>query len=187
MILENLIALTENTTETADNGIYKIAAELGLTLDAFIFYLICFSITFAVLSYFLFKPLLQLIKNRQEQIASNIDKENDLEGSIKLLQVEKETYKENIYHEKAKIIEEAKIEAKNTANGIIADADTKSFQITAQAEKDAAQIRDNAKSQAEKEVIAFYSKMISNNLTKFNVSAQQATEVMNSLLTKPIK
>jgi F-type H+-transporting ATPase subunit b len=187
MTFNILIALTENTTEAADNGLYKIASELGLTLDAFIFYLICFSITFAVLSYFLFKPLLQLIKNRQEQVVTNIEKENDLEGSIKLLQLEKETYKENIYHEKAKIIEEAKVEAKNAADCIIANADTKSFQITAQAEKDAAQIRENAKVQAEKEVIAFYSKMISNNLNKINVSAAHANEVMNSLLTKPIK
>jgi F-type H+-transporting ATPase subunit b len=186
MILNNLIAMEETVTNN-DNGIVKIASELGLTLDAFIFYLICFSITFAVLSYFLFKPLLQLIKNRQEQISSNIEKENELEGSIKLLQIEKETYKENIYHEKAKIIEEAKVEAKITADSIIANADTKSFQITAQAEKDAAQIRENAKVQAEKEVIAFYSKMISNNLNKISVSANQANEVMNSLLTKPIK
>jgi F-type H+-transporting ATPase subunit b len=187
MILNNLIAMEEATAAAADNGIIKIASELGLTLDAFIFYLICFSITFAVLSYFLFKPLLQIIKTRQEQIAGNIDKENDLEGSIAALQMEKENYKESIYHEKAKVIEEAKIEAKTAADNIIANADTKSFQITAQAEKDAQQIREAAKNQAEKEVIAFYSSMISRNLEKFKINSQTATDVMNSLLTKPIK
>lgn len=177
----------EEASTNTNNGIIKIASELGLTIDAFIFYLICFSITFAVLSYFLFKPLLQLIKNRQDQITGNIDKETNLESSIKLLQTEKENYKESIYHEKAKVIEEAKNEAKTVADNIIANADSKSFQITAQAEKDATQIRENAKVQAEKEVIAFYSSMISRNLNQFQVNSQTATEVMTALLTKPIK
>lgn len=187
MIFNNLIATEATPLNQTDSGIIKIAADLGLTLNAFIFYIICFSITFAVLSYFLFKPLMQIVKTRQEQINGNIDKETDLESSIATLKLEKENYKESIYHEKAKVIEEAKIEAKTVADNIISTADTKGAQITMQAEKDANQIRDNAKLQAEKEVIAFYSAMINRNLEKFRINTQTATDVMNSLLTKPIK
>jgi F-type H+-transporting ATPase subunit b len=189
MLKYQLISMAEKVKEStvADNGLVKIAADLGLTLDAFFFYLICFSITFAILSYFLFKPLLQLIKNRQDQINYNINEQKNLETQILALQGEKATYKESIYHEKAKIIEEAKLEGKSQADTIISNAEAKAYQITSQAEKDSIQIRDTAKSQAEKEVIAFYSELINKNLSQLQLPSQYSQDVLNQLLKTPIK
>lgn len=184
----NPILLTISATEVAnENAFFKIAKDLGLTLDSFIFYLICFGITFAALSYFLFKPLLNLITQRQEQINDNITKSIELESQQSKLNRDQSDYKQSIYKEKSVIIEEARLEAKAQADIIITNANAKAKEIELQAIKDAAISSEETKNQTQKEVIKFYSELITKNMNSIQLDPASNNEVMDKLLNSPIK
>jgi F-type H+-transporting ATPase subunit b len=183
-----IVSTTEAASEAAsDNAFFKITKDLGLTLDSFIFYLICFVITFAALSYFLFKPLLGLIINRQNQINDNIEKSIMLESELNKFNQDQSDLKESIYKEKSAIIEEARIEAKHQAETIINNANSKAKDIETQANKDALISIEQSKSLTQKEVIQFYSQLITKNMltTKLDPNANQ--KAMDELLNQPIK
>jgi F-type H+-transporting ATPase subunit b len=182
------ISTSEAASQAAsDNAFFKIAKDLGLTLDSFIFYLICFGITFTALSYFLFKPLLDLIINRQTQINDNIEKSIMLESELNKFNQDQSDLKASIYKEKSAIIEEARIEAKLQAETIINNANSKAKEIELQANKDALFSIEQSKSTSQKEVIQFYSQLISKNMitTKLDPIANQ--KAMDELLNQPIK
>jgi F-type H+-transporting ATPase subunit b len=184
----NSILSTISATEAAnDNAFFKIAKDLGLTLDSFIFYLICFGITFAALSHFLFKPLLNLIVNRQIQINDNINKSIELESQLSKINQDQSDYKQSIYREKSVIIEEARLEAKAQAEIILANANSKAKKIELQAIADATLSNEQTKNQTQKDVIQFYSDLITKNMNSIQLDPKSHQEVMDKLLNSQIK
>lgn len=180
-------SVTEKLPEATDNAFLKIAKDLGLERDAFIFYFLCFSITLGFLTYFLFRPLLKLINSRQQQIKDNVIMEADLNTKLSSIESSKAELKTQMYKEKSVILLDAKAEAKILADSIINEANIKSVNIVNQAEKDSLLIKENSKSSVEKEVLAYYSEIITNNLKSLRSTPEHNELIMKELLSNPIK
>jgi F-type H+-transporting ATPase subunit b len=160
--------------------------SLGINLTSFIFYLICFAITFYLLYIYLFKPLLKLINDRNAQQHDLIEKESELSESLTGLKTQKEDLISSMYKEKNKAYEEGRQEGIEAKNIIIKNAETEALSIIESGRKEVETMKNNLKSDVEREVLEMWQNIITKNLRELKVDTTQQTSIMNNLLSTKI-
>lgn len=111
-----------------------------------------FGILMALLSYFLYKPVLQMLANREEKIAQGM---RDAEDAAKAKASADEEKKEilSIAHKDAEAIgSKAKTYADEKADAIVAEANTKADGVLKAAEAKSMEMKDQARKDSEAEV-----------------------------------
>jgi F-type H+-transporting ATPase subunit b len=176
--------MNEPPKEAAKGGIFD---SLGINLTSFIFYLVCFAITFTALYILLFKPLLKLINSRQEQIKDTITKEYEFSKGLNQIASDKEALQTSSYKEKNRAYEEGKQEGMEAKAKLVEAGNAQASSILDEARKEAESLKNNAKGDVEKEVLAMWQSTISSNLQGLTISQESQQEVMSKLLHKSLK
>ena len=116
----------------------QLISAFGIDLKLIIIQIINFVLLVGLLSYFLYKPLMKMLADREEKIAKGV---KDAESAAKALATAEE--------EKQAIVGEAHKEAEGVAARAKEHADQKASEITATADEKAAGIVSAAEQKAE--------------------------------------
>ncbi|MFA6251874.1 MAG: F0F1 ATP synthase subunit B [Candidatus Paceibacterota bacterium] len=157
----------------------------GLEIDwkVLVGQIINFAILFGLLSYFVYKPFLALLKNRREKIAEGIKKAEEAENKIK--EIEKTKDAADLKNEESRkvIILKAEGEAKTRANEIIQVAEEERMVIIAKAQKDSDVLKDKEKEKTKKEIVenAFD---LAEKILKENIDKEKNEKITAEFLNK---
>ncbi len=115
--------------------------------------IINFAILFFVLSYFVHKPFLNLLKKRREVIEEGVRKAE--EADKKLLDIEKmkDAAAKQSDSERKDILVRSESEAKNRAEVIIKSAETDRLAILERAQKDSEALKEKSKEKTKEEIV----------------------------------
>jgi len=115
--------------------------------------IINFAILFFVLSYFVHKPFLNLLKKRREVIEEGVRKAE--EADKKLLDIEKmkDAAAKQSDSERKDILVRSESEAKNRAEVIIKSAETDRLAILEKAQKDSEALKEKSKEKTKDEIV----------------------------------
>ncbi|BFT95046.1 MAG: F0F1 ATP synthase subunit B [Minisyncoccus archaeiphilus] len=115
--------------------------------------IINFAILFFVLSYFVHKPFLNLLKKRREVIEEGVRKAE--EADKKLLDIEKmkDAAAKQSDSERKDILVRSESEAKNRAEVIIKSAETDRLAILEKAQKDSEALKEKSKEKTKEEIV----------------------------------
>lgn len=115
--------------------------------------IINFAILFFVLSYFVHKPFLNLLKKRREVIEEGVRKAE--EADKKLLDIEKmkDAVAKQSDSERKDILVRSESEAKNRAEVIIKSAETDRLAILEKAQKDSEALKEKSKEKTKEEIV----------------------------------
>jgi F-type H+-transporting ATPase subunit b len=160
--------------------------SLGINLTSFVFYLVCFGITFYVLHRFLFKPLLVHIRTRNEQTLGVIESEKEMISQMRELQSEKENLKTALYKEKNRAYEEGRLEGLEAKAKIIESAESQAGIILESGRKEVEGMKNNVRNEVEREVISMWQNVIQGNLQGLKLDQASQSDVMKKLLNSKI-
>ena len=185
----NINALAEKAESTSQlaNSNSNVLTSLGLDWGSFGFYLICFGITFFGLYKFLFRPVSHLIESRQNQIIDNIELQKTLKTNIDDLEDQRASVRSSMNNLRIETLDSAKAEAKILSQQITDQANSQAQTIILEANTEAVNIKSNAKSEIEKEVLSMWQGIITQNLKSLQVSPETNEQVIRKLLKTPIK
>ena len=130
----------------------QLIHAFGLDVKLIIIQVFNFGILMLLLTYFLYKPVLKMLSDREEKIAKGIE---DAEGAAKALaeaETEKQGILTNANKEAEAVVERAKSYADEKAAGIAAAADEKAAGIVSAAEQKAEEIKHKAHKESESEI-----------------------------------
>lgn len=125
---------------------------LGISLSEFIFYLINFLILVGVLTRFLYKPFLEILNTRKQNIQDALD---HAESVNRRAGEKMESYNRRIAgveEESRQIIRDAKIKADAQAREIVEEAGRQAADMVAKAEKAIEREREKAVEEMRKEI-----------------------------------
>ena len=183
----NVLAEKAQSTSQLTNSNSNVLTSLGLDWGSFGFYLICFGITFFGLYKFLFRPVSHLIESRQNQIIDNIELQKTLKTNLDDLEDQRASVRSSMNNLRIQTLEEAKTEAKILSQQILDQANSQAKSITLEAGVEAENIKINAKSEIEKEVLIMWQGIITQNLKSLQVSPETNEQVIRELLKTSIK
>jgi F-type H+-transporting ATPase subunit b len=143
-----------------------------------------FAILFGLLSYFVYKPFLNLLKNRREKIAEGIQKAQEAEDRMKEIEKIKDTADTKNEADRKVLILKAEGDAKARANEIVNSAEEERSGILLKAQKESENLKEKEKEKTKKEIVdnAFdlAEKILKENIDK-NKSEKITTEFLNKL------
>ncbi|MCK9578444.1 F0F1 ATP synthase subunit B [bacterium] len=157
----------------------------GLEIDwkVLVGQIINFAILFFLLTYFVYKPFLALLKERREKIAEGIKKAQ--EADEKMLEIEKTKDASDIKNEENRkaIILKAEGEAKTRAGEILQSAEQEKINIIAKAQKDSEVLKEKEKENTKKEIIenAF---SLAEKVLKENIDNEKSKKITAEFLNK---
>lgn len=131
----------------------SLVENFGLDLKLLVSQIFNFVLILIVFTFFVYKPLLKLIKEREEKIKAGLEKEK--ESSRRLLEIQ-EVFKNKIKEAEQKsieILENARSEALVVKSEILNEAKKTETNIRKKAEEEAQLIKNEALKEAEKEII----------------------------------
>ncbi len=130
----------------------QLIEAFGIDLKLIVIQMINFALMLALLSYFLYKPLLKVLKDREDKIAKGI---TDAEKAATSL-AEADTEKKAVLSEAHKDAEEVAVKAKSFADekavGIVAEANDKAAAVIASAQVKGEDLKVQARKDSEAEV-----------------------------------
>jgi F-type H+-transporting ATPase subunit b len=130
----------------------EIINAFGIDARLIIIQLVNFGILMVALGYFLYKPILRILKEREEKIAQGL---HDAEAAAQAKAeagAEKQTILTNAHMEAGEVAKRAKAAADVTAADILATAQAKAGTVLADAEAKREQIKAAALKESEKEI-----------------------------------
>ncbi len=130
----------------------EIINAFGIDTRLIIIQLLNFGILMAVLGYFLYQPILRILKEREEKISQGL---KDAEAAMKARAeagVEKQTILTNAHKEAEEIGKRAKAAAEAKATEIVSGAQGKAAFVLEDAELKGEQIKAQALKDSEKEI-----------------------------------
>ncbi|MDD5639731.1 MAG: F0F1 ATP synthase subunit B [Candidatus Pacebacteria bacterium] len=143
-----------------------------------------FAILFGLLSYFVYKPFLNLLKNRREKIEEGIKKAQKAEEKMKEIEDIKSASDFKNSEDRKILILKAEEDAKARANEIIHDAEEEKSAILVKAQKESEILKEKEKEKTKKEIVdnAFdlAEKILKENIDK-NKSEKITAEFLNKL------
>ncbi len=129
-----------------------IINAFGIDVRLIIIQIVNFTILMVALGYFLYKPILKLLKDREEKIAQGI---KDAEQAA-LARSQAEVEKKDILTSAHQSAEEVALRAKGTAEAaasiIVSDAENKAAEVLKSAAIKAEQLRAQVQKEAESEI-----------------------------------
>lgn len=130
----------------------QLIEAFGIDVKLIVVQIINFVLLVGLLSYFLYKPLLKMLQDREEKIATGI---KDAEAAAKA-KADAETEKQGIltaaHSEAAEVNARAKATADQKASEIVSDAQDKSAAIVKDAERKGEDIKAQAQKESEAEI-----------------------------------
>lgn len=157
----------------------------GLEIDwkVLVGQIINFAILFGLLTYFVYKPFLALLRERREKIAEGIRKAQ--EADDKMLAIEKTKDIADIKNEEDRkaIILKAEGEAKIRAGEIIQSAESEKTNIIAKAQKDSDSLKEKEIEKTKKEIVdnAFD---LAEKILKENIDKEKGKKITTEFLSK---
>lgn len=130
----------------------QLINAFGIDVKLIVVQIINFVILLAALSYFLYKPVLKVLQDREEKIAQGI---KDAEAAAKAkadAESEKQTILSAANAEAETVAKNAKAYADEKSEGIVAEARQKADSIVKDAEAKGAEIKTQAKKESEAEI-----------------------------------
>ena len=127
-----------------DTSYFVLGAEMGLLVGDMIVQLVMFLILLALITAFAWRPLMNVMQEREQHVANEIDQaENNRKETERLLKEAQEELK-NTRQNASKIIEDAKLTARNQQESIIAEAMAEAERIKENARLEIEQEKDKA-------------------------------------------
>lgn len=130
----------------------EIVKAFGIDIRLIIIQLVNFGILMAVLGYFLYKPIMKMLQEREDKITQGL-KDAEAAATAKAeAGTEKQTILTKAHLEAEEVGKRAKEAASGEATDIVSAANTKAAQVVADAEAKREQIKNLARQESEKEI-----------------------------------
>jgi len=166
-----------------DPSYLVLNAGMGLALGDMIVQLVAFLILIALVTKFAWRPLMNVMENRENHIANEIDQaENNRKESERLLKEAQDELK-NTRQSASKIIEDAKLTAQNQQDSILEEARQEALRLKENARTEIEQEIDKAVKQLQDQV-ATLSVQIASKVIEKELSADEQDELIKEYLNK---
>lgn len=129
-----------------------IIEAFGLDLRLIIIQVLNFGIMLGLLSYFLYKPVMNLLKEREDKIASGLKDAEEAKVAKESATTEKQSILASAHGEAGEIVERAKASAKHEEVRILSEAEGKAGTIVSEAAKKGEQLKAEMLSESEKQI-----------------------------------
>jgi len=157
----------------------------GLEIDwkVLIGQILNFAILFGLLSYFVYKPFLSLLKTRREKIAEGIKKAQEADDRMKEIDEIKDIADTKNEENRKAMILKAEGEAKTRASEIVHSAEEEKSVILEKAKKESESFKEKEKEKTKKEIIdnAFD---LAEKILKENVDSEKNKKITTEFLSK---
>lgn len=130
----------------------QLIHAFGIDVKLIIVQMINFVVLLGLLSYFLYKPVLKLLADREENIAQGIKDAEAAAVAKSEADIEKQAVLSAAHTEASEINERAKTTADDKATAIVADANHKAAGIVSDATKKGEEIKARLEKESEAEV-----------------------------------
>ncbi|MAZ56433.1 ATP synthase F0 subunit B [bacterium] len=130
----------------------QLIQAFGIDLKLIVVQIINFAALVALLSYFLYKPLMKMIEVREEKIAQGIKDAEQAAESLSQAESEKAEILTQAHREADSVSERATQSAKEKAETILSEAEVKAVDAIKNAEIRGEEIKKESKSEAEAEI-----------------------------------
>lgn len=130
----------------------EIVKAFGIDGRLIIIQLINFGILMAALGYFLYKPVLKMLTEREAKIAQGLKDAEDSAKAKAEAGVEKQNILTKAHGDAEEINKRAKVAADAQATDIVSGAQAKAAQVLVDAEKKRELIKEQARQESEKEI-----------------------------------
>ena len=122
----------------------KLIEAFGIDIRLIIIQIVNFGLLMVVLSYYLYKPVLKMLKEREEKIAKGIADAKDAEAALATAEIEKKHIVSSANKEAEAVGARAKEHASLKADQIVADAQRKAEQVIKDAGARGSEMKANA-------------------------------------------
>lgn len=126
----------------------ELLTTLGVNWQQLVAQLINFGVLLAVLTYFVYKPVLRVIDDRRERIKKSMEDAKSIENQRRELDEFKVEQMRKIDQEMGKFLEHAKHQAETAKKEILANAEKEAAQILAKSKQQLADERGRMLSEA---------------------------------------
>ena len=130
----------------------QIIHAFGIDARLIIIQIINFTVLMVALGYFLYKPVLKLLSDREDKIAQGLKDAEDAAKAKAEAGVEKQAILAAAHTDAAAVAERAKKAADSKASEIVIGAEDKAAAVVADAETKREQIKEQARKESEKEI-----------------------------------
>lgn len=130
----------------------EIINAFGIDGRLIIIQVVNFGILMVALGYFLYKPILRILKEREDKITQGLKDAEDAAKAKAEAGVEKQTILTNAHMEAGEVAKRAKAAADTQASEIVAGAQEKAAAVLSDAEIKREQIKAQALKESEKEI-----------------------------------
>ena len=130
----------------------QLIQAFGVDVKLITVQVINFVVLLAILSYFLYRPILKLLADRAETVAQGIKDAEAAAAAKAAADEEKQAILTEAHHEAEAVAARAKASADHRAEEIVADAEQKAAATLQQAETQREEIKDQAHKESEAEV-----------------------------------
>jgi F-type H+-transporting ATPase subunit b len=155
----------------------------GINSGVLIGQIINFAILFFVLTYFVYKPFLNLLKKRRNLIESGVKKTEEAEKRILEIEKLKEDAARKAEEERKALLIKAENEAKGRADSIMKSAEEDRVVLIQKAEKECDALREKTKEKVRESVVenAFE---LAEKLLKENIDHEKNKKITSEFLNK---
>ncbi|MFA5080117.1 MAG: F0F1 ATP synthase subunit B [Candidatus Paceibacterota bacterium] len=142
-----------------------------------------FAILFGLLSYFVYKPFLNLLKNRREKIEEGVKKAQKAEEKMKEIENIKNASDAKNDADRKVLILKAEDDAKIRANEIVRNAEEEKSAILVKAQKESESLKEKEKEKTKKEIVdnAFD---LAEKILKENIDKSKGEKITAEFLNK---
>lgn len=130
----------------------EIINAFGIDARLIIIQLVNFGILMVALGYFLYKPILRILKEREEKIAQGLKDAEAAAEAKSQAGLEKQAILSKAHLEAEEVNKRAKLAADSTASEIVGVAQEKASSVLKEAELQGVQLKAQAKAESEKEI-----------------------------------
>lgn len=130
----------------------QLIHAFGIDTKLIIIQIINFIALMAVLSYFLYKPLLKMLQDREDKIKQGLKDAETANKAKEEAEKEKQTILSDAHKEAEQVSERAKSHAEEKRAAIVAEAESKAEHIMSQAEQAGVEIKKKATKESEAEI-----------------------------------
>ncbi|MCK9393647.1 MAG: F0F1 ATP synthase subunit B [Candidatus Paceibacterota bacterium] len=145
--------------------------------------IINFAILFGLLSYFVYKPFLSLLKNRRDKIAEGINKTHEAEERMKEIENIKNASDIKNDADRKILILKAEEDAKTRAIDIVHNAEEEKAVILVKAQKESENLKEKEKERTKQEIVnnAFN---LAEKILKENIDKNKSEKITAEFLSK---
>lgn len=131
----------------------EVLSKLGIDTGGLLVYFVNFGIIAAVLTYFLYKPLLKALDARRDQIKNNLDEAERLRQQFEAERVARERENRLLMEKMQTEVNAARQAAESKAQELIAEAEERKKQLMADARAQIELLKAGLQAEVESEII----------------------------------